>query len=39
MAVRKEEGEPKVRVKDCTSVHKFFKEGRGRGRSWSVEGR
>jgi hypothetical protein len=39
MAVRKEQGEPKVRVEDSASVHKFFKKGRGRGCSWSVEGR
>jgi hypothetical protein len=30
MAAGKEQGEPKVRVEDWDSVHKFIKEGRGR---------
>jgi hypothetical protein len=30
MAERKEQGEPKVRVEDCKSVHKFFKDERVR---------
>jgi hypothetical protein len=39
MAVRMTEGETKHKIDDCNSTHRYFKDGKGRGRSWSVEGR
>jgi 3-oxoacyl-[acyl-carrier-protein] synthase III len=39
MALRLADGETKVKIDDCTSFHRYFKDGKGRGRSWSAEGK
>jgi hypothetical protein len=39
MAVRMATGETKVKIDDCKSIHRYFKDGKGRGRSWSAEGK
>jgi hypothetical protein len=39
MEVRIAEGKTTIKVEDCKSTHRYFKDGSGRGRSWSVEGK
>jgi hypothetical protein len=39
MAEQIEAGEQEVKVEDCKCMHKYLKEGRGRGRLWSAQGK
>jgi hypothetical protein len=32
-------GETKIKIEDCKCTQKYFKDGRGRGWSWSTEGK